>query len=149
LGMTDEEMGLASRKIENKFPGIQIKDGVNGLKIIDATFSANPDSTITHLEYLKAFPGKKVIVMPCLIELGKASKEVHRRIGQKIAEVCDLAIITTKDRFKEIKESAAEKAIFIEDQQEIFEKIKSFCREGDTVLLESRAPAHLIDLLEK
>ena len=146
LGMTDEEMGLASRKIENKFPGIQIKDGVNGLKIIDATFSANPDSTITHLEYLKAFPGKKVIVMPCLIELGKASKEVHRRIGQKIAEVCDLAIITTKDRFKEIKESAAEKAIFIEDQQEIFEKIKSFCREGDTVLFENRPPPHLIYL---
>src|SRR3989344_2874854 len=79
LGMTDQEIESASQKIENKFPGIKIKEGVNGLKVIDATYSANPESVITHLEYLKKFPGKKVIVMPCLIELGKASAEVHRR----------------------------------------------------------------------
>lgn len=165
LGMTDDEIERASQKIDNKFPGIKIKDGVNGLKIIDATFSANPDSVITHLEYLKTLSGKKVIVMPCLIELGKASKDVHRRIGQKIAEVCDLAIITTKDRFKEIQEGAfvevnpqqergltstkSADVIFLEDPKKIFEKIKSATQIGDIVLLESRVPGQLINLLEK
>ena len=149
LGMTDEEIKLASQKIENKFPGIKIKDGVSGLKIIDATFSANPESVIAHLEYLKTFPGKKIIAMPCLIELGKASKEVHRRIGQKIAEACDIAIITTNDRFGEIQETAGDKAIFIEDANKIFEKIKSVTQSGDMVLLESRVPGRLIELLAK
>ena len=149
LGMSEEEIVRAVQKIENKLPGIQKKAGVNGLIIFDATFSANPDSAIGHLEYLKSLPGKKVIVMPCLIELGKVSKEVHQRIGQKITEVCDLAIITTKDRFKEIKETAGEKAIFMENPQEIFEKIKSFCLPGDIILLESRVPSQLIALLEK
>ena len=106
LGMTEEEISKGVNKIENKFGGIKIKKGINGINIIDATYSANPDGVIAHLEYLKNFSGKKIIVMPCLIELGKASKEVHRRIGKKIAEVCDLAIITTKDRFKEIKEGS-------------------------------------------
>ncbi len=149
LRMSEEEISRVCDKIENKFAGIQIKKGINGLNIIDATYSANPDSVISHLEYLKTLPGKKVIIMPCLIELGKSSKDVHKRIGKKIAEVCNLAIITTKDRFKDIKDGAGEKAIFIENPKEIFEKIKSFCKEGDVVLLESRVPVQLIKHLSK
>ena len=155
LGMTEEEIVKACQKIENKFGGIQIKEGINGLKIIDATYSANPDGVIAHLEYLKTLPGKKVIIMPCLIELGRASKEVHKKIGQKIAEVCDLAIITTKDRFKELKEGAIEKGmpqenvVFLEDPNEVFEKIEAFCGPGDAVLLESRVPTQLVNQLSK
>ena len=100
--------------------------------------------------------------MPCLIELGKASKDVHRRIGQKIGEVCDLAIITTKERFKDLKEGAIEKGmnkeniLFIEKPQKIFKKIKSFLggdlssealAKEDIVLLESRVPKEVIKLL--
>jgi len=159
LGMTLEEISKACQKIESWQSGFQLKKGINGLNIIDATYSANPDGVISHLEYLKIWAGpegkpsasygvnKKVIVMPCLIELGKASKEVHRRIGKKIAEVCDLAIITTKDRFEEIQEGVGSKALFIESPKEIFEKIKSFCNPGDLVLLESRVPSQLISLL--
>lgn len=157
LGMTEEEIKRGLDKIENKMPGINIKKGVNGLNIIDSTYSANPDGVIANLEYLTLrFPqGKKIIIMPCLIELGKASAEVHKRIGKKIGEVCDLAIITTKDRFKEIKAVSAEatagrrpvEVLYIDNPQEIFEKIKSFCQPGDVVLLESRIPKKLIQQL--
>jgi len=147
LGMQEEEIERACEGIENKFGGIQIKKGANGINIIDATYSANPDGVMAHLEYLKTFPDRKVIIMPCLIELGKASKEVHKRIGKKIAEVCDLAIITTKDRFKEMKEGVGEKAIFLENPEEIFEKLKTFCQPGDVILLESRVPDKLIQKL--
>ncbi|MFH1462452.1 MAG: UDP-N-acetylmuramoyl-tripeptide--D-alanyl-D-alanine ligase [bacterium] len=178
LGMTDEEIAEFCQKIENKFAGIKIKKAVlknNGnpisINVIDATYSANPDGVMAHLEYLKTLrqaQGKIVIVMPCLIELGKASAEVHRRIGKKIAEVCDLAIITTKDRLKELREGAASakaaasqgpidrdiearprylEILFMESPKEIFDKIKNFCREGDIVLLESRVPKQLVSFL--
>jgi len=147
LGVSEEEISQAVEKIKNKLPGIEIKKGIFGLMILDATYSANPDGVIGHLEYLKTLPGRKIIVMPCLIELGKASEEVHRRIGQKITEVCDLAIVTTRDRFKQIKETAGEKVIFMETPEEVFEKIRSFCVPGDIVLLESRVPEKLIKQL--
>ncbi|PIR02133.1 MAG: hypothetical protein CO031_02640 [Candidatus Nealsonbacteria bacterium CG_4_9_14_0_2_um_filter_37_38] len=156
LGMRFGEITKACEKIEPWQGGIQIKKGINGLNVIDATYSANLNGVISHLEYLKIWPGKKVIVMPCLIELGRASKEVHKRIGQKVAEVCDLAIITTKDRFKEIKEGAGDKAFFIENPKDIFEKIKNFLggdlssealAKEDVVLLESRVPNQLIKQL--
>jgi len=147
LGMTEKEIASVVKKIKNKVPGIQLKKGVNGLTIIDATYSANPDGVIGHLEYLKTFPGKKIIIIPCLIELGKASKDVHKKIGEKIGEICDLAIIVTKERFKEIKEGAGEKVLFIENPKEIFEKIKEFSQPGDVILLESRVPNELIKKL--
>jgi len=151
LGMSENEILKAVQKIENKFPGIEIKKGKNGLNIIDATYSANPHGVMAHLEYLKTWSGKKAIVMPCLIELGKSSKEVHRRMGEKIGEVCGLAIITTKERFKDIKQGATgagmreENILFIEDPKLIFEKIKKFNGKDDIILLESRIPQPLIN----
>jgi len=137
------------------FGAMRIKKGVNGIDVVDASYSANPNGVISALDYLKLWEAKRVIVMPCLIELGKASIEVHRKIGEKIAEVCDLVIITTKDRLKEIKQGAISKGmkeeniLFIENSKKIFEKIKSFCREGDVVLLEGRVPKRLKELLLK
>lgn len=148
LGMSPEAIEPGVRKIELQ-QASRVKKGVNGINVIDATYSANPNGVIADLDYLKKQSGKKVLVMPCLIELGKASKEVHQRIGRKIGEVCGLAIITTKDRFKEIKEGAGDKVVFLEDPKAIFDKIKVFCQSGDTVLLESRVPSKLINLLVK
>jgi len=162
LGISDEEIERVCQKIKNKLPGIEIKKGINEITIIDATYSANPDGVISHLEYLRIWPGKKVIVMPCLIELGKASKKIHKEIGRKIGEVCDLCIITSRERFQEIGEGAREKGmkgkniLFTDRPKEIFEKIKTFCRSAvesparsidDVVLLESRVPHQLISLL--
>lgn len=162
LGLSLEEIASACQKIESWQSGIQFKKGINNLNIIDASYSANPDGVISHLEYLKIWPGKKVIVMPCLIELGKASKKIHKEIGRKIGEVCDLCIITTRERFQEIGKGAIEKGmkgkniLFTDRPKEIFEKIKSFCQPavetpprstGDVVLLESRVPNQLISLL--
>jgi len=91
--------------------------------------------------------------MPCLIELGSASIGIHQRIGDKIGQVCDLAIIITKERFKEIKEGAVakemktENILFVENPKEILEKIRGFAQPGDVVLLESRVSKELIKLL--
>jgi len=155
LGMSLPEIAKALKTAPTEISTMQLKKGVNGLSIIDSTYSANPNGVIADLEYLKVWKGKRVIVMPCLIELGKASKEVHKKIGEKIAEVCDLAIITTKEHFKDIKQGAGLPAgeagktevVFMEHPQEIFEKIKGFNGKEDVILLESRIPKELIDLL--
>lgn len=153
LGMSFEEISKASQKIRPSQGGMKLIKTKLGLNIIDSTYSANPNGTISHLEYLKIWEGKKVIVMPCLIELGSASIEVHKRIGEKIGKICDLTIITTKERFRDIKEGAMNSGmpkkniVFSEDPQEIFNKIKTFTERGDVVLLESRVPKEVIEML--
>jgi len=164
LGMSLGEISEVCKDISQEQAGMTLKQGKHGINIIDSSYSANPDGVLADLDYLKIFTGnppspecygreKKVIVMPCLIELGDKSAEIHEKIGKKIAEVCDLAIITSKDRFKELKKGAlevgmSEKDILLCDNpQDIYSMITLFCKSGDAVLLEGRVPQKLTELL--
>ena len=180
LGMNLNEISNACRKIKIEQGAIKLLKGINGLNIIDSSYSANPEGVIADLDYLnlwqdpegvrryyggpygaspKGEPSasygarKKIVIMRCLIELGKSAKDVHKKIGKKISEVCDLAIITTKDYFKELKDSAIENGmnpesiLLIKDAKQIAEKIKQFTNPGDTILLEGKTKKQLIDLL--
>lgn len=155
IGMSFEEISQAAKKINEKQSSYKIYKNKKGINIIDSTYSANPDGVIADLDYLKLYPGKKIIIMPCLIELGKAAKEVHQKIGKKIAEICDLAIITTKEYFKDIKEGSLkggmkeDDVILLDGANLISDKIKSFCKNNDTVLLEGRLSENIINRLKK
>lgn len=155
LGMSLDEIAKACQKIKPLEKTMQIKKGINGLNIIDDSYSANPDGVLAALDYLKILPktNKKIIIMPCLIELGPATQPNHQKIGEKIGQVCDLAIITTKEMFEEIKKAAIKTGInkknilFMENPKEILAKIKSFSLPGDTILLEGRLSNELIERL--
>lgn len=148
LGMSLEEISDACKNISQEQAGMVLKQGKHGIDIIDSSYSANPDGVFADLDYLSIYPNKKIIVMPCLIELGEKSKEVHEKIGRKIGEVCDFAIITTKDEFKEIKKGMGDKnIIFCDKPEDIYSAITLFAKSGDAVLLEGRVPAKLINLL--
>jgi len=135
LGMSLSEIAEVCRELEPEFGGMILKKGIDGLNIIDSSYSSNPDGVISALEYLSLWEGKKAIVLPGLIELGKASKEVHKRIEEKILEVCDVAITTTKGVFGKIE--------FIQNSEEIVKRLKGV----DVVLLEGRVPKEIIKQL--
>jgi len=164
LGMNFGEIADACRNIKQEQAGMILRQGKHGIDVIDSSYSANPDGVFADLDYLSIFPNKKVIVMPCLIELGKKSSEIHEKIGRKIGEVCDLAIITSKDNFKEIERGFNEaksgqkdisrrskkyvaRCLLCDNSQDIYSMITLFCKSGDSVLLEGRVPSELIRLL--
>jgi len=153
LGMNFKEISMACQKLKPLKGAMRLLKREDGLNILDASYSANPQGVISHLEHLKLWEGKKIIVMPCLIELGAVAKEIHQKIGEKIGEICGLAIITTEDYFKDLREGAEktgmkkENIVFLKGADEIFEKIKNFCNQGDVILLESRVPQKLVKML--
>jgi UDP-N-acetylmuramoyl-tripeptide--D-alanyl-D-alanine ligase len=154
LGLSLEEISEACRKIDPSQSGMQLKR-IKEFNVIDATYSANPSGVISHLEYLKSWPGKKALLMPCLIELGSSAKEIHKMIGREIGKVCEIVILTSKDYFKEIREGALESGmreeniVYSEDLEKIAAKLEAFKGEGDVVLFESRVPEKLFRILEK
>lgn len=150
LGMSMAEIAQACKKITPEMGGMTLRKGIKGATVIEATYSANPDGVISHIEYLRCWEKKKIIIMPCLIELGRASKQVHRRIGRKIGEVCTHAIIVTKEHFRDVKAGAREvgmkeeNVLFLENPEGILQKIKDHVGEEDVILLEGRLPKQLI-----
>jgi len=136
LGMSLEDISRACSKIKTN--NLIKKD--NKI-IINSSYSANPTGVIADLEYLKLYSGKKAVIMPCLIELGKVSREIHQRIGKKLAQTADIVIITSKECFEIIKKECPQ-AIYSENFYEIKEKIK----EVDIILLEGRIPRNILKL---
>lgn len=116
----------------------------SGRDLVLATYSSNPESIKGALEYLKLFPKKKILVMPCLIELGQESKKIHTEIGKLIGEICDLAIITSFDHYQNIKARAMQsglkpgKVIFMQDAKGIAKLIAQFSEPGDVIMLKGR-----------
>ena len=148
LKMDERDITNGFEKIKGKIGGLSTKKGINDLNILDASYSANPNGIFAHLEYIKNLPGKKIMVMPCLIELGDAAVEIHKKIGEKSKDVCDLLIVTTKDFYKEIK-SGNPNTLFMNNSIQILDKIKEVAKPGDFILLESRVPEKLKRLLIK
>ena len=155
LGMSFGEISEACKNISEGVAGMVLSKGKHNISIIDSSYSSNPDGVYADIDYLSIFSNKKVIIMPCLIELGIKSIEIHEKIGKKIAEVCDLAIITSEDKFKEIKRGAIkagmaeERIILCKKSDDIYSIITLSCKADDAVLLEGRVPKEIIKLLTK
>jgi len=149
LGMSLSEISQIAQTLKPIKGALRLLKTKDGLNILDATYSANPHGVVSHLNHLKLWEGKKIVIMPSLIELGKESESIHKRIGEKIGEVCDLAIVTTKDGFKHLKEGVVKSGvkenqiIYNPDPEEIIKKIKEIVNPGDVILLESRVPQRL------
>ncbi len=153
LKMSLKEIAPACQKIKPQDGTLRLIKNKNNLNIIDSTYSTNPSAVIAHLEYLKLWKGKKVIVMPCIIELGKYSSKIHQKIGKEIAKVCDLAIITAYEKFEDIKKGAQSQGmdekniLYLENPIMISKKLKEFFKDEDIILLEGRPPGGLAKLL--
>lgn len=154
LGMSTEEIAEALKDAPSEASAMTLKEGKNGIEIVDSSYSANPTGVFAALEHIKLWEGKKIIVMPCLIELGSASYELHVQIGRKIGEICDMAVITTADEFSALLKGAKEKGmkeeniLLSENPREIAQKILAAANKGDVVLLEGRIPAAILPLLK-
>jgi len=54
--------------------------------LLDDSYNANPQSMKVAIDSLKNFPGKKVLVLGSMAELGKDSKKLHQEIGDYARE---------------------------------------------------------------
>jgi len=151
LGMTIQEIANASKNINPDDSPIKMTKSPDDIIILDSSYSSNPSGVISTINYLSTFRGKRVLVMPCLIELGEEAQKIHQIIGQSIAKICDLAIITSKDYFDDIKKSSMQagfqenRIIYCEDPDQIIQTLKNFLNPGDVLLFENRINNKIIN----
>jgi len=142
LGMSLDEIKNAVEKIKPAEFMMRKLSGPNDSIFIDDSYSANPDGVIAALNYLnEAYKDyKKIIVFPGIIELGKESDDVHKKLFSKIDEVCDTAYILKNAQKLHSPAETMEptKFIFEKDFGKVADLLKNNLDEKTVVLFESR-----------
>ena len=129
---------------------MESRRGIKGAHIIDDSYSGNYAGVLVALDVLSQAEGhKKICIFHPLIELGKEAPAIHKKLGKKIGESCDICIVTTGDFFAELKQQAIsagmkeESIMQISDPYLAMRKAQELTEEGDIVLLENRIPQHV------
>lgn len=117
-----------------------------GLTVIDDTYNANPIGVREALKVLSQFSGRKIVVTPGMVELGKQENTENFAYGKEIAHVADLVILIGKVRTLPIKEGLIQ-AGFDEKKILTYKSLADAEREfgvimktGDTILFSNDLP---------
>jgi UDP-N-acetylmuramoyl-tripeptide--D-alanyl-D-alanine ligase len=86
----DIVLGLArARAVHGRMQSVRLGSVA---ALIDDTYNANPASVRSALDYLSGLPGKRVLVLGEMAELGAEAAALHRQIGEYARDRCDVLI---------------------------------------------------------
>lgn len=115
------------------------------INIIDDAYNSNPVGSKMALDVLDLMPGKKIIVTPGMIELGKEQYNKNFEFGESISKVCDEVILIGEQQTKPIYDGLIKhkynnkKIVIFNDVKEAFSYVEKY--DNDTyVLLENDLP---------
>lgn len=113
------------------------------LVIIDNTYSSNVKGFSLAMDDFSCLRGKKALVTPGVVELGKDTKQAHFRLGKKAARIFNTIVLvgkTERTSFfeKGIKaEKTNTKTYYLTDKNEYWNTVFSLEKDHNWVLLEN------------
>ncbi len=118
------------------------KEYLNNTEFILDCYNANPDSVKYAISELSKKPGKKLVILGDMLELGKYAEPLHRKVGEFLSNF-DMDLIAFGKNAYEIYDkvrNTKNEALFFEDKKELVKELKNRFDSYDTVLIKgSRA----------
>lgn len=144
-GMDGENIVKAITTIPQVDHRLQRSRTPSGITIIDDGYNSNPDGARLALETLGLFVGRKIVASQGLVELGAKEVEENYILGQKIAEIADIAILIGRNAYNlqkgVLSKNFDKNKIFLTDSlakaQELF---ATLLKSGDVLLLQNDLP---------
>ncbi len=154
FGLSLQHCAAGLKKVQLTDGRLQIKN-VGGIRIIDDSYNANPDSMVAALETLAKMPtnGRRIAVLGWMGELGEAAAEGHTRVGRAVGEKSIDCVATVGIEAENIAAGArrtgvAEVLEFC-TTEEAGDWLRDFARNGDTVLIKGSRAAKMEETLAK
>ena len=146
LGLTEEEILLGISNIKPVKHRLEVFTNDNGVTIIDDSYNSNVDGVKAAMEVLDTFEGRKIIITPGLVELGKEENVANFEMGKLIANHVDVAIIVGSHNaemlINGLKEAGfnAENIMFATTLKKGNDILNEIMKEKDVVLFENDLP---------
>ncbi len=147
LGLTLKQISRGIAKLEPVEHRLQLIPSP-GVTIIDDAFNSNPHGAEAALEVIRQFTGRRIIITPGMVELGKGEDEFNHAFGVKMAACVDEAILVGVKHTAPIAAGLKEVG-FPEEHlhpvrslDEAAALLRQMGRPGDVALFENDLPDH-------
>lgn len=154
LGITDENIKKGIEKFELTKKRMDIKKLANGAIVINDAYNASYESMKASLNFLARHTGKrKIAVLGDMFELGEYTEELHRNVGKEVAKNgIDILICSgenSKYIIEEVKQNKNLKIYFMNNNEQIAEKLTQELRNGDVVLVKASNGMKFFEICQK
>jgi UDP-N-acetylmuramoyl-tripeptide--D-alanyl-D-alanine ligase len=126
---------------------------IRGIRVIDDSYNANPDSMIAALRTLAEMPGRHIAVLGQMNELGSESERGHREVGEAVARENIDCVITVGGIAAQITDAATKhgvkQAFNTGSTSEAAALLRAIAREGDTVLVKGSRSVRMETIVEE
>ncbi len=123
---------------------------LDGLKVLNDTYNANPDSMLSALAALQSMKtaGRRIAVLADMLELGKSAEKEHRNVGKALKRYHVDCLFTYGDLARHIHDASrvAEKVHF-DDKRVLCEQLSGFVSSGDLVLVKGSRGMKMEDVV--
>ncbi len=146
FGLTDIQCGLENLQA---IPGrLQWKAGVNGARLLDDTYNANPASLAAALEVLAACPGDRYLALGDMAELGDAAVKLHQTAGRQARESGAQRLYATGENSRHAVTAFGEQAWHFATQADMVARLREDLKPDSTLLVKGSRSAHMERVVE-
>lgn len=146
LGLTKEEIAQGINRIKSVGHRLELIPNNKNIVIIDDSYNANETGVVAAMETLNLFNGRKIVLTPGLVELGKRENIANFNFGKLLATNANIVIIIGKHNAEMLINGlveggmAKENIIFAKNLKKGNEELNKIIKEGDVVLFENDLP---------
>lgn len=146
LGVDKESIVYAISKLVAPSHRLAIVPSNNNITVIDDAYNGNVEGTKVALEVLSEFEGKKIVITPGLVELGKDEFNSNFGFGKDMAKVADFVIIDGVVNYESISSGLefggfdTSKILRAGSLTQAVEVLNTISSPGDVVLFENDLP---------
>ena len=137
--------------IENITPipsRLELKEGKKRAAIIDDTYNANPSSFLSAIEVLDEFPGKKILVIGDMAELGENSRIYHQELSRTIKKTKINITLGLGKYTKEIITLLGRNNTWFRSKDDLVKHLYS-CMKGSTILVKGSRSMKMEEIVKK
>jgi UDP-N-acetylmuramoyl-tripeptide--D-alanyl-D-alanine ligase len=123
---------------------LNVATAPSGVVVVDDTFNANPASATAALKVLSSLglPGRRVVVTPGLVELGREQYGENLRLGKLVEEMGAELIVVGRTNAVALAAGSSKTPQRFDHREEAVGWVRSTLGPGDAVLFLNDLPDH-------
>jgi len=131
--LADIKNGL--EKLRSVAGRLEVKHGINGARVLDDTYNANPASVAAGLQVLRESKGERILVLGDMAELGDAAGGIHARVGELARRVGADRVFGYGPFSKKAVDHFGKGGKHFEDRQALIDELRNCMKPDVTVLV--------------